>query len=183
MLVEWMLTAVLAPGAPAPAIPWRKDIPQALGEAEERRLPLLIRFDVDPCGRYVLPGETDELGRRVQGEIDLSECDRMQRDVWSSSAIAQSSARFVPILTGDTALRTLNKRYNVLSTPTLLLADPWGNEIVRLVGYVEGAVVQRVMEAIPADFRAIEAHGRALREDPQNLGATEALARFYESAG
>ena len=183
MLVECVLTAMLAPAAQTPAIPWRKDIPQSLAEAEERRRPLLIRFDVDPCGRYVLPGETDELGRRVQGEIDLTECDRMERDVWSSPAIAQSSARFVTILTGDTALRTLNKRYNVVSTPTVLLADPWGNEIVRLVGYVERTVVQRVIDAIPTDFRVIEAHARALRGDPQNVEATERLARFYESAG
>jgi hypothetical protein len=178
-VVALVVAAALTAADETAPIRWRQDIPQALTEAEEHGRPLLVRFQGTPCGRWILPGERDALGRRVQGDY-ITDCDRMENEVWSHASIMRAAARFVPVLT---TLRTLNDRYNVVTSPTVIFADPWGNEIVRLVGYTRREVVERVLEAVPNEFSAAEGPGRALQRDPHDATAFARLARFYESAG
>lgn len=178
MILAPVLLSFALETPPADAVPWRKDIPQALAHAEEQGAPLLILFNATPCGRYILPGETDHLGRRVQGDY-INDCDRMEVDVWSHASVREKASRFVPVLT---TLRTLNDRYHVATTPTAILADPWGNEIVRLVGYTPRNAVERILGAIPRDFRPASEAARAARDNPQDIEALVQLAHFYEKA-
>jgi Tfp pilus assembly protein PilF len=71
----------------------------------------------------------------------------------------------------------------IATVPTLLVADPWGNEVIRMVGPTPLQQAVRVLNAIPGDFRPLRAAGEALRQDPARLDALLAAAAFYEGAG
>jgi len=170
--------ALMAAGKPA--IEWRVDAPRALADAETQGRPLLIQFRT-ACGRAADAGATDELGRSVHGS-ELSDCDLMEQDVWAHADVAGAAGRFVPVLTGEGGEATLNVRYNVVK-PTTVFTDPWGNEIVKLVGYIPRDRLLRVLKAIPADFVPLRGAALALRQDREHFAALAAAASFYEAAG
>jgi Tetratricopeptide repeat len=166
--------------ADRPAIPWRLDSPQAFADAEAQAKPALLLFRTG-CGRASTPGAADALGRSVHGS-DTPDCDAMEQDVWSHPDVVLAVQRFVPIQTGEGSDQTLNVRYNVVK-PTLVLADPWGNEIVKLVGYTPRDRVLRILNALPRDFAPLQPAGLALRQDRERFAALTAAAAFYEAAG
>jgi hypothetical protein len=164
------------------AIPWSKDYTRAFTEAEERRAPLLILFRGATCGIVNAPRPPDD-GPRPEGyRTERTDCDLMQEDVFEDAQVIAASRRFVPVLVtqGD---ETLNSRYQVIASPTTLVADPWGNEIFRVVGYLPRAKFQRILEAVPADFAPLEHFGRALRANGRDLRALMGTAAFYEGKG
>jgi hypothetical protein len=173
------VTALLA-WADRPSIPWRLDSPQALTDAEAQGKPALLLFRTG-CGRTSTPGQADDRGRSVHGS-EMPDCDAMEQDVWSHPDVVLAVQRFVPIQTGEGSERVLNVRYNVVK-PTLVLADPWGNEIVKLVGYIPRDRVLRILNAVPRDFAALRPAGLALRVDGERFAALTAAAAFYEGAG
>lgn len=198
-LVPALLLANLLQEAPgASSVPWGRDDRAALATAQETGRPLLVLFTSASCttaathpsvARARTAGATgsgrggvpDPLSTDVRGEID--DCRRMEEDVWSRADVVRAAARFVPLLSDDTADRTLARRYEVATVPTLLVADPWGHEILRLVRYTPADKVLRILDALPRDFRTIEAPARVLAEAPRDPGALLAVARFYEGAG
>lgn len=139
---------------------------------------MLIAFSGE-CGHYVLPGERDAFGRRIQGEIDLGDCDLMRKEVWTAEVVTRAAEHFWPVLL-DRSDETLITRYRVVSTPTTLIVDPWGNEILRVVGHLEAAKMVRILEAVPRDFTALAPFAKALRDDGSDPKALIGAAAFYE---
>jgi tetratricopeptide (TPR) repeat protein len=162
-------------------IEWRRDHRQAFAEAQERRQPVLLQFRGPGCFAPTQPGTVDTLGRPIH-DTRLSDCDLMQADVWERAVVAEQAARFQALLVdgGDPALRV---RYQVVRVPTVLLADPWGNEILRFTGYAPRESVVKALGAVPADFAPLTASALALQKDPRDATALVAAARFYEAAG
>ena len=103
----------------------------------------------------------------------------MQQDVWESEAVTTAAERFTPIVV-DGGDRTLQVRYQVVRTPTTLVTDPWGNEVLRVSGYYERAKVLRLMGAVPTDFAALAQSGPALRANGSDFAALTAVAAFYQ---
>lgn len=168
-----LVVAIAAAYAPARAIPWERDHGAAATAAEEKGAPLLIHFRSADCST----------GRQEYSVRDAAtDCDAMEETVWSSAAVMEAASRFVPVLTGDTSDRTLTRRYEVATMPTTLIADPWGNEIIRLVHYVDAPRVIRILNAVPRDFSALSPVALALRRDPRNGDALLKAAAFYEAA-
>lgn len=106
--------------------------------------------------------------------------------------VVAATARFVPVLSDEGLLpgakidpqdRNLNRRYQVATFPTVLFADPWGNETIRLVGRVPKDAFLQVVKAIPEDFAPIEKASRLLRENPESALALVASAAFYQDRG
>jgi tetratricopeptide (TPR) repeat protein len=175
-------TILLLALAGAGSISWTKDYTRALTEAEERRLPLLILFRGATCGIVNAPRTADE-GPRPDGyRTEKTDCDLMQEDVFENPEVLALSRRFVPVLIGQ-GDETLNTRYQVIVNPTTLIADPWGNEVFRVVGYLPRDKFIRVLQAVPADFARLTPLGRALRADPRDFRALMGAAGFYEQAG
>jgi hypothetical protein len=192
-----VVLALLAPDASP--IRWERDHRAAFTAAEESRAPVLVHFRSDICERTT-PGLAGGIaGAEARGAVigaaprsgaardrstreEASDCDRMEELVWSSPEVAEAAARYVPVLTGDTSDRTLTRRYEAATMPTTLLADPWGNEIVRLVHFVDGPRMARILRALPADFAPLEPVGRALRERPHDGALLAEAAAFYERA-
>jgi tetratricopeptide (TPR) repeat protein len=162
-------------------VPWTPDYGQAFAQAEGQRRPVLVFFRGD-CGGGNRPQNPIEVGGPITHQEGLSECDLMQQDVWEAADVAKAAERFLPVVVegGD---RTLQVRYQAIRMPTTLVTDPWGNEIFRSSGYVPKDKVARILAAVPADFTALAAAGRALKADPANWSALVAAAHFYEGAG
>lgn len=190
-----LLAAALALADRPPSIPWQRDHGVAAIAAEEKGAPLLIHFRSDDCERtYVggsapvgtTPGSAPETPRSSAGSAGRSvgeattDCDAMEETVWSNAAVMEAASRFVPVLTGDTSDRTLTRRYEAATMPTTLIADPWGNEIVRLVHYVDAPRIIRILNAVPRDFSALAPIAVALRRDPRDGETLLKAAAFYE---
>jgi tetratricopeptide (TPR) repeat protein len=169
---------------------WTRDDVRAYQEAEERRQPLLIHFRGGNCGGRGTPGATeDRAGTGQAGGIsrplhmtDLSECDLMEQEVWEADRVARAAERFARVLV-DSGDQHLNVRYQVVVNPTTLVTDPWGNEMLRVAGYLDPDKMERILSAVPRDFSALVPWARALRENGADLKALMGAAAFYESQG
>jgi hypothetical protein len=171
--------------AGTPRIDWGLDPPAAFKRAEEERRPLLLLLSSSSCGG------TAAIGVPGSG-VFHTDCERLELDVLSQADVGEAAARYVPLMlslqnratVGPSATEAdVARRYKLATPPTLLLADPWGNEIVRLVGYTPRDRVLRILKALPADFAPLRSAGEALRADPVSLPALVSAAAFYESSG
>jgi Tfp pilus assembly protein PilF len=169
--------------------------------AEESRRPLLILFTGDPCGEKAGIGYEDDAvpGRGHQGAVSdgararthQTDCELLELDVLSTPEFASAAARYVPLVFhrgakvtagGTAADDELQRRYQVGTIPTLLLADPWGNEMLRLIGRTPKDRAVQILSAMPASFAPLRAAGEVLRQDPEDLEALRSAAAFYEAA-
>ena len=119
-----------------------------------------------------------------------TDCEKLEMRTIGQAAFVAAAARFEPPILDLSAGRSrvaaeddLLRRWRVGTLPTLLVADPWGNEILRLVGPTPLDRVVRVLEAMPADLRPLRTASEVLASDPESLPALLAAAGFYEKAG
>lgn len=173
-----MLLPLALAALAASSVPWVRDYVKAFASSEEQRRPLLLFFRED-CGGGNRPQNPIEVGGPIEHQEGLSACDLMQQDVWESEAVVTTAERFTPIVV-DGGDRTLQVRYQVVRTPTTLVTDPWGNEILRVSGYYERAKVLRLLGAVPSDFSSMAASGAALRANGNDFAALTAAAAFYQ---
>lgn len=177
MMIAAAIPLLLAAG---PSIPWTRDFTTGYAQAEERSRPVLVFFRTD-CGGGNTPQNPVTAGGPVTHQEGLSPCDRMQQDVWEHASIVAAAERFTPVLI-DGGDQTLAVRYQVVRTPTTLVTDPWGNEILRVSGYFERDRTLRLLRAVPEDFRGLAVAGKALRANGQDFKALTAAAAFYQEA-
>jgi hypothetical protein len=188
-----LVLAFALPARGAEKIPWTGDRAAAFAQAGETRGPLLILFTGPECGIKSAAGDPVSGGGSMLPAQDFQDrCELLEADVLSSPDVVAAAARFVPVQSSEGLLRrariseaddTLNRRYHVVNIPTVLFADPWGNEIMRLVGRIPKDAVLRILKAIPSDFTPLEAAGRRLKEDAGNAEALVAHATFYQQRG
>jgi hypothetical protein len=174
----------LSPTAGAGDVPWGTDLMAALRTAAETGHPVLVHVTANPCGYKAPIGDP--------GDVHETDCEKLELLTLSKPAFAEAATRFVPVVASHTARaifgeggagRDLFREWKVATVPTLLVSDPWGNEVIRLVGPTPLDKTVRVLNAIPDDFGPLRAAGEALRADPERLDALRAAAAFYESAG
>jgi hypothetical protein len=166
-------------GSPKPQ--WHHALAKALQEAQELRRPVLVEFREGDCGYAPQPGQVDARGRPAHGET-LDDCERLERDVWSRDEVKAEAARFI-LLRPSEELDALRRRFLVSTLPTVLFADPWGNEVIRITGYTPPDKFYRILKAIPRDFAALERWGPPLAREGDSAPALAGAARFYEGAG
>lgn len=163
-------------------IPWSRDTTAAFAQASDRRSPVLILFTGPNCGPKARPGSISGGGAETRDLRD--KCELLEEDVLSKPDVVEAAGRFVPLLSELSLVPradelSLENRYRVVSLPTVLLADPWGNEIIRLVGTVPRDKFLGVLEVMPADFSPLEPTGKRMRADPDDAQALVAAAAFY----
>jgi tetratricopeptide (TPR) repeat protein len=106
----------------------------------------------------------------------------MEVDVWESPTVAASAQRFVRILV-DSGDQALNIQYQVRASPTTIVTDPWGNEMLRVSHYLEPGKMDVLLNAVPRDFSALGPWARALKENGADVKALMGAAAFYEGQG
>lgn len=105
-------------------------------------------------------------------------CRVMDAEFWPDPEVVEVARKFVSVkIDGDHA-RALVTRYRVDAFPTLLFLDPWGEEMVRIIGYRHDETLV-VLRGLPGDFSPIvAAHARA-EHDRKSLEPLLELGTFY----
>jgi hypothetical protein len=165
--------------APGPGISWTRDYGKAFAAAEEGRRPLLLFFR-ENCGGGNRPQNPIAAEGPIEHQEGLSSCDLMQHDVWEHESVIAAAGRFAPVVV-DGGDQTLQVRYQVVRTPTTLVADPWGNEMLRVSGYYERARMLRLLGAVPVEFSELAASAKLLQANPTDFGALTGAAAFYQA--
>ncbi len=176
--------ALLAPAASrAGDVPWTSDLQAGFRAAAESGRPVLVHVTANPCG-YKAP-----IGN--PGDIHVTDCEKLEMDTLATPSFAEAAARFVPVVANQATRvsgpegasgRDFFREWRIGTVPTLLIADPWGNEVIRMVGPTPPQQAIRVLNAIPDDFKPLRTAGEALRDDPVRFDALLAAAAFYEGA-
>jgi len=170
-----------AAAATADRLTWGNDLAAAYRQAEETGRPLIVHVTSNACG-YKAP-----IGN--PGDAHETDCELLQMQTLETAGFTEAASRFVLAVVfhtsagGTPSEAELVRRHRIGTIPTLLVTDPWGNEIIRMIGPTPVAKAVRVLHAVPEDFRPLRAAGEALRRDPERLEALLAAAAFYEAAG
>lgn len=160
------LAAVAIAAVPALAghserIVWESDYARALARAQAEGKPVIVDFWADWC----VP------------------CHMMDLHVWPRHEVAAAAQRFVCVRVDADAATDLAHTYKLQGLPTIVIADPWGREITRKLGYTPTADLAPVLAACPGDFSAARPLVEALAKRPNDPEVLASLAGVYTEIG
>lgn len=163
-LLVLTLLLVAAPRAAADAdepISWETSYAAAIRRAEESGKPLLFKFYTGWCPH----------------------CTRMDRTTWRDDDVAELAESFVSAKVNADVEKVPVRRYRLTGYPSVIVAEPGGEEVLRLEGYKDARVVAAYLQAFLRHAEAVtEAHA-ALRADRRDAEARIVLGDFYRTVG
>ncbi len=156
LLVLFFLGFIWAQEAQKKKINWITEYPDAMKLAEEQEKPVLIFFHAP----WSQPSSW------------------MIKDVWEQPKIIASSDKFICIsINVDTYHYETN--FSVKTYPTVVFADPSGNEIFRRTGFIPANALLRLMKVLPMNFSVINDLKKAIEIDSKDIEALHQIAELY----
>lgn len=110
-------------------------------------------------------------------------CTRMDQTTWKDASLADTAKSFVAAKVNADVEKVPVNRYRLVGYPTVIVAEPGGEEILRLEGYKEAKVVQAFAKAYLEHAPAITAAHATLRTTKGDPGALCTLGDFYSTVG
>jgi thioredoxin 1 len=170
------LLAAPKAGGGASAIAWEPSLDRARTSALRTNQALLVEFWAVWC----------------------PSCEEMDRSVYSDERVATAMRKVIAARVDIDREPLLARRYQVTSTPTLMLMDGNGTELFRFTGTLSRERVLRLLEETPDDvtrlnalsskiaankndFAALEAMGRELRQQAFYRASSDAYARALDT--
>lgn len=147
-------------GSLDPAIHWETKLDRARTAALAANKPLLIEFWAVWC----------------------ENCREMDDSVYSNERIATGMAKVVPVRIDIDGQTDVARKYAVSGTPTLVLADSYGNELFRYVGALPLDRMLELLKALPGDVTPFNRLAETLARDKNNFAALAALGREQRGA-
>ncbi|HQR39789.1 MAG TPA: thioredoxin family protein [Blastocatellia bacterium] len=163
----FVLTAITAVASPvgaqskAPSVSWTRGYSEGLKAAQQSGKPVLLDFNARWCGP----------------------CRAMDEEVWPARAVAERAERFVCVSVDIDNNEGLAQRYRADSIPLIVLADPFGNQLSRHVGYMSVAELSDWLEGFPADFSEVVEALAVSDKDPNEVQAAVNVGDFYARMG
>jgi thioredoxin-like negative regulator of GroEL len=110
-------------------------------------------------------------------------CRVMEQEVYSSNEFVEATARLFPVRIDYDKKTALARKYNVLSLPTIVFTDSYGNELFRYSGYIGSKPLLELVRALPADVSEFNRLNGVLASDKNNFDALEGMGRNLQAAG
>lgn len=137
----------------ASAISWNYDLSQALMEAADKGMPLMVDFYTDWCGW----------------------CKKLDADTYSDRTINDTASRFVCVKVNADKYRDLVMKYQVTGYPTIIFLNSNGKVEEKVVGYRDAGALKQIMDKVlsknPAPKTvATEATAAAILADASQAG-------------
>lgn len=148
---------IALPFASAGEPAWGDDLPGALKKAAADDRPVLV----DVWAIWCVP------------------CKEMDETTYKDKQVLEAMADFVPVKVDADAQPIFIERYRVEAYPTILILDARGNEITRLLGYVESGKLRETLGTVASGY----ADYLALSKQRKDHEALAKLGRYYTSAG
>lgn len=145
----------------AAAIAWETAYAAAVKKAQADERPLLLKFYTGWCPH----------------------CVRMDRTTWKDDKVAKLAESFVAAKVNADVEKVPVKRYHLTGYPTVIVAEPSGEEVLRLEGYKNAEVIAAYLQAYRGKEKEIAAAHAALRQDRRDAEAHLTLGRFYRDVG
>ena len=143
-------------GAQENKINWITEYPDAKKFAEEQEKPVLIFFHAP----WSQPSSL------------------MISDVWGLPNIVASSGKFICVsINVDTHHYETN--FDVKTYPTVIFADPWGNEMFRRSGFISGKELFSLMQVFPTSFSIINGLKKKIEIDGRDIESLHQMAQIY----
>jgi len=156
LLVLFFLGFIGAQESQEKKINWNTEYPDAMKLAKEQEKPVLIFFHAP----WSQPSS------------------RMINNVWEQPNIIASSSKFVCVsINVDTNHYKTN--FTVKTYPTVIFADPWGNEIFSRTGFIPARELLSLMKVFPTSFSAINELKKKIEIDSQDIAALHQIAQLY----
>jgi thioredoxin-like negative regulator of GroEL len=110
-------------------------------------------------------------------------CVRMNKTTWMNEDIAKLSESFVAGKINADVDKVPVKRYRLSGYPTVIVAEPGGEQVLRLEGYKSAKVVAGYLKTYLKKQDEIHGAFATLRESKNDATAQLELGDFYRSVG
>jgi thioredoxin-like negative regulator of GroEL len=150
--------AMHAADNPPKAVVWNNHFDEASALAQKTGKPLLIEFWATWCGP----------------------CRMMDHDTWTDARVAARSLKYVTAAVDVDHDASTRSHYNVHEIPTVILADPWGEELVRGIGSEPPAAILEMMEKVPGDFNEVRDWREQIEHGNKDAAPLYRIGQFYE---
>jgi tetratricopeptide (TPR) repeat protein len=110
-------------------------------------------------------------------------CKEMEKEVYSRPEFEQASHRFLPVRIDCDKKTAIARKYNIVTLPTIVFADSYGNELFRHAGYLGPQPLLDMAKALPGDVAEFNQWSRILSADRNNFEALVGIGRSLRAAG
>jgi thioredoxin-like negative regulator of GroEL len=168
ILVPLLLLAVIAPAraedkpAAAASMPWGTSYPAALKKAEAEKRPILFDFYTGWCPH----------------------CTRMDKSTWLDAGLIKlATDSFVVAKINADVEKAPVSRYRLTGYPTVIIAEPGGDQVLKLEGYKDAAAISAALKAYLGAADSLRDAFAKLRTDKKDADGLLAVGAFYSSVG
>ena len=142
-------------------VAWTESYGGAVKQAEEEHRPLLFKFYASWCPH----------------------CAKMDATTWVDETVGELSKGFVAVKLNSETQAVAAKRYRIQGIPVTLIAEPGGEEVLRLEGEKSPKVIAAYLKTYQKHAATIEAAFGRLRENRKDAEGNLALGAFYLGVG
>jgi thioredoxin-like negative regulator of GroEL len=143
-------------------MPWTTSYSASLKDAESGKKPLLLDFHTGWCPH----------------------CTRMDKTTWKDAALIELATKhFVVAKINADVEKAPVSRYRLTGYPTVIVAEPGGDQVLRMEGYKDAAAITAALKAYLGSADQLAAAFAALRADKKDSSALMTIGRFHASVG